>query len=45
MPHSIYNQALELDKLVFYGINETDTNKRPSLKVIYSLNPNNFEMK
>jgi len=42
MPHSIRNQALELDKLVFYGLENPDPNKRPLLKVIYSLNPKNY---
>ena len=43
MPHSTANQANELDKLVFYGINAKDSTKRPQLRVIYSLNPSNFK--
>lgn len=43
MPHSIFNQANELDKLVFHGINAKDSTKRPQLRVIYSLNPSNFK--
>lgn len=43
MPHSTTNQANELDKLVFYGLNAADTTKRPQLKIIYSLNPANFK--
>lgn len=43
MPHNTFNQANELDKLVFYGINAIDTTKRPQLRVIYSLNPSNFK--
>lgn len=39
MPNSIFNQARELERLTFYGLNATEVEKRPQLKVIYSLNP------
>ena len=45
MPHGTLNQARELEKLVFYGLNAEDPAKRPTLKIIYSLNPGNFEPK
>lgn len=43
MPNNTNNQANELDKLVFYGLNAIDTTKRPQLRIIYSLNPSNFK--
>ena len=45
MPHNTLNQAKELDKLVFFGLNAVDSTKRPTLRVIYSLNPANFKEK
>jgi hypothetical protein len=45
MPHSIFNQSRELERLTFYGFNHPDTTKHPTLKIIYSLNPAYLEPK
>lgn len=39
MPNSIVNQSRELERLTFYGMDNPDIAKRPTLKIIYSLNP------
>ncbi len=39
MPNSIVNQSRELERLTFYGMDNPDISKRPTLKIIYSLNP------
>ena len=45
MPHSTANQARELERLVFYGLNAPEKDKRPVLRVIYSVNPVNYGVK
>ncbi len=39
LPYTINNQSRELERLIFYGIDNPDISKRPKLKIIYSLNP------
>ncbi|MBX3042889.1 MAG: hypothetical protein KIT33_12205 [Candidatus Kapabacteria bacterium] len=38
-PYAIENQSRELERLTFFGLDEPDESKRPTLKIIYSLNP------
>ncbi|MFA5511534.1 MAG: hypothetical protein WC313_03705 [Candidatus Kapaibacterium sp.] len=45
MPHSLNNQARELERLTFFGLNHSDSTKRPVLKIVYSLNPAYLEPK
>jgi hypothetical protein len=45
MPNSPSNQGRELERLVFYGINAPEIEKRPVLRVIYSVNPANYGVK
>lgn len=40
LPVNQQNLSREVDRLVFYGINNPDKSKRPQLKIFYSLNPN-----
>lgn len=39
MPNSIVNQSQELERLTFFGNDDPVISKRPTLKIIYSLNP------
>ena len=39
LPEGLNNEYREFDKLVFRGINEPDTSKRPALRIIYSTRP------
>jgi hypothetical protein len=45
LPHGITNQSRELERLTFYGFNNSDSSKVPVLKIIYSLNPAYLEPK
>jgi hypothetical protein len=45
LPNSPSNQGRELERLVFYGINAPEIDKRPVLRVIYSVNPVNYGVK
>jgi hypothetical protein len=45
LPNSPSNQGRELERLVFYGVNSSEKDKRPILRVIYSVNPANYGVK
>lgn len=39
LPYTLQNMSRELERLTFFGFDNEDPDKRPILKVIYSLNP------
>jgi hypothetical protein len=39
LPQGIDNEYREFDRMVFYGLNEPDSTKRPVLRIIYSTRP------
>ncbi|MFA6572304.1 MAG: hypothetical protein WCT77_13840, partial [Bacteroidota bacterium] len=40
MAEGLDNEYRQLDRLVFYGMNDPDINNRPKIKIIYSTRPN-----